>query len=171
MSGADERLIVVGRLIGPHGVRGELKVQSFCEPPERLFRYKPLYIGDDANVSEFVVKKLGVFASGFIVNSPQIADRDAALRAAGTQLKARRSQFPKLNTDEYYWSDLIGLAVFNADDVNLGTVDSLLETGANDVLVVKDGERERLIPYTPNLHVLAIDLEKCRITVDWDADF
>jgi 16S rRNA processing protein RimM len=171
MSSADERLIVVGRLIGPHGVRGELKVQSFCEPPERLFRYKPLYIGDDANVSEFVAKKLGVFASGFIVSSPQITDRDAALRAAGTKLKAKRSQFPKLKTDEYYWSDLIGLDVFNTEDVRLGTVDSLIETGANDVLVVNDDERERLIPYTPTLHVLVIDLENRRITVDWDADF
>ena len=81
-----------------------------------------------------------------------------------------RGQLPETREDEFYWSDLIGLQVINADGKRLGEVDHLLETGANDVLVVR-GEREYLIPYLPEQVIQDIDLDAQVIRVDWDPDF
>jgi 16S rRNA processing protein RimM len=77
---------------------------------------------------------------------------------------------PEIDKDEYYWADLVGLQVFNSDGSDLGIIDHILETGANDVLVVK-GDRERLIPFLQQQTVLEIDCDKGIMTVDWDADF
>lgn len=88
---------------------------------------------------------------------------------ANNPIAILREQLPPLPLGEYYWTDLIGLQVINQDGVDFGQVDSLLETGSNDVLVVK-GDRQRLIPYT-NTAIQGIDLAKKTITVVWDADF
>ena len=77
---------------------------------------------------------------------------------------------PTLQPGEYFWNDLIGLQVQNLEGEDFGRVDHLLETGANDVLVVK-GERERLIPFVMKQVIVEIDLEQGRIRVDWDKDY
>ena len=89
----------------------------------------------------------------------------------GAEILIKRKQLPKPRTGEYYWADLVGLKVETAEGVGLGKVDHLIETGANDVLVVKDGDTERLIPFLQQHTVLKIDLEIGTITVDWDPDF
>lgn len=100
-----------------------------------------------------------------------ISDRDAALALMGAKILIRKQQLPKPKPGEYYWADLIGLAVETESGVKLGCVDHLLETGANDVLVVRDGERERLIPFLQRQTVLKIDLAAGVMIVDWDPDF
>jgi 16S rRNA processing protein RimM len=89
----------------------------------------------------------------------------------GWEIFISKQQLPKTGADEYYWNDLIGLNVETASGVKLGAVDHLLETGANDVLVVMDGETERLIPFLQQQTVLSIDLAARLIIVDWDPDF
>ena len=79
-------------------------------------------------------------------------------------------QLPKTAKDEYYWSDLIGLTVETIDGVQFGMVDSLLETGANDVLIVQ-GERERVIPFLQGQTIISVDLDAGKIIVDWDPEF
>lgn len=86
-----------------------------------------------------------------------------------TEIGVRRDQLPATAPDEYYWNDLLGLKVVNLQDEPLGQVDHLIETGANDVLVVK-GERERLIPFVLHRVVIRVDLEVGVIQVDWDKD-
>ena len=81
-----------------------------------------------------------------------------------------RAQLPPVETGEYYWADLEGLSVVTTQGVNLGVVDYLLETGANDVLVVK-GDRERLIPFLRDQTIKSVDLTQSQIIVDWDPDF
>ena len=97
-------------------------------------------------------------------------NREAGRSLLGVQIAVDRSQLPALAPGEYYWADLIGLRVVNRNAVELGRVDSLMETGSNDVLVVRD-DRERLIPYVPGDVVLDIDLASGLIRVDWDPDF
>jgi 16S rRNA processing protein RimM len=89
----------------------------------------------------------------------------------GQDIQVARSQLPPAASGEYYWVDLEGLAVSSADGVALGRVSHLFATGANDVLVVRDGDRERLIPYVMGSVVLAIDLAAQQMVVDWDPDF
>ncbi|MNH31105.1 Ribosome maturation factor RimM [compost metagenome] len=102
-------------------------------------------------------------------------DRDEARLLSGYEICISRSLLPNLTDDEYYWYQLVGLKVINQDEQLFGTVDHLLETGANDVMVVKPcagslDDRERLLPYTAQC-VLAVDLEAGVMRVEWDADF
>ncbi len=100
-----------------------------------------------------------------------INDPDAAAALSGWEILIKKTQLPATAKDEYYWVDLIGLAVENLEGVKLGQVESLLETGANDVLVVKQGDTERLIPFIQPQTVRQVDLEHGLILVDWDAEF
>src|SRR5262249_1882882 len=108
---------------------------------------------------------------GLIAALPQVEDRDAAMALVGAEIWVRRSALPRAKRGEYYWVDLEGLDVVCADGVGLGKVSHLFSTGANDVLVVRDGERERLIPFVLGQFVQDVDLDSARITVDWDPDF
>jgi 16S rRNA processing protein RimM len=98
-------------------------------------------------------------------------DRDEAMQLVGALIAINLNQLKPLDQDEYYWRDLIGLRVVNQQNVELGVVDRLFETGANDVLVVKDETQERLIPWTLGHAVLEVDIEQGVIQVDWDEDF
>jgi 16S rRNA processing protein RimM len=99
-----------------------------------------------------------------------IDDRDAAAELAGAAISVRRSELPELAADEFYWADLVGLEVQNTAGDRLGTVTGLIETGANDVLVL-DGSDQHLIPFARGETVLRVDLENGEIIVDWDASF
>ena len=105
-----------------------------------------------------------------------VDDRDAATQLTGATIAIKPDQLQALGKDEFYWRDLIGLRVINKEGVELGTVRRLMETGANDVLVVSGGERdvvqkEHLIPWAPGLVVFDVDLELGQMCVDWDEDF
>jgi len=99
-----------------------------------------------------------------------IADRTAAEQYKGLLVAVPREQLPPTEADEYYWSDLVGLAVESQSGDKLGVVDSLLATGANDVLVVKGGQGELLIPFIASV-VLEVDMASQRIRVNWEADY
>jgi 16S rRNA processing protein RimM len=99
-----------------------------------------------------------------------IDDRDIAASLLNTQIAVRREQLPPAAEGEYYWSDLVGLAVRTIAGVELGKVTHLMQTGANDVLVVK-GDRERLIPFLQPDVVKRVDLDAGIIEVDWDPEF
>ena len=88
----------------------------------------------------------------------------------GCEIGIRRDQLPATVSGEYYWHDLLGLKVVTVTGELLGTVDQLIETGANDVLVV-GGDRERLIPFVLDKVIVNVDLDKAEIRVDWDKDF
>lgn len=99
-----------------------------------------------------------------------VNDRGQAAGLMGWDVFITQDQLPAAAKGEYYWSDLVGLKVETIDGVQLGVVDSLLETGANDVIVVQ-GERERAIPFLQGQTVIDIDLDAGRIVVDWDPEF
>lgn len=105
-----------------------------------------------------------------LVKLAGISDRNAALNCKGWHVAVPREALPALDENEYYHADLIGLRVVNQQQVDFGQVTDVIETGANDVLAVKQGERERLIPFIDQV-VLEVDLAQQLIQVDWDADF
>jgi 16S rRNA processing protein RimM len=107
---------------------------------------------------------------GLVVQLKGCADRDAAAALTGTDIGIYRSQLPPAAADEYYWSDLVGLQVITCDGRELGIVDHLFETGANDVMVI-NGEQEYLVPFITGQVVESVDLEARLIRVDWDPDF
>ena len=107
---------------------------------------------------------------GVIAKLAGIDDRDASEALGSCYFGAPREALPPPAQGEHYWADLIGLSVVNMQDRPLGRVKSLIETGANQVLVVADGEQERLLPYVEPV-VKAVDVSGGRIRVDWDSDW
>jgi 16S rRNA processing protein RimM len=165
----EDDLIEVGHIIGAHGVRGQVKVFSHTDPRENLLTYSPWIIsqGGQQRTLEVSGKRQG---KNVIASLEGISGRDQAMELTGANILIHRDQLPELEQGEYYWSQLIGLDVVTIDGEQLGQVDQMLETGANDVMVVQ-GERERLIPYVMDEVVKSIDLLNRRVVVDWEADF
>lgn len=160
-----------GKISGVFGVKGWVKVFSYTSPRENILKYSPWLLKKNGQTQEVKVLDGQLHNGAVVAQIEGVADRDAAQMLMGTEILIRRIQLPKPKPGEYYWSDLIGLNVVNQQGVQLGVVDHLLETGANDVLVVVDGEQERLIPFLQQQFVLSIDLEQGSMLVDWDADF
>ena len=168
---AGQRMLVVGRLHGAFGVRGEVKLESFTDPLEAIARYQPWTLRDargQQRACEGVRVRGGV--KGLIASMPEVADRDAADALRGVDILVPRSALPLPAAGEYYWVDLEGLRVVNVEGVDFGTVSHLFSTGANDVLVAQ-GERERMIPFVQPDYVRSVDFDTGVVTVDWDPDF
>ena len=163
-------LVTVGRISGLFGVKGWVKIYSFTDPRENILRYNPWYISSNGEWREMKPAEGQRHGKGVIARLESCEDRDTASALVGAEIALRREQLPALDEGEYYWSDLVGLKVVTTEGIDLGVVDHLLETGSNDVLVVK-GDRERLVPYIREQVVTHIDLEKRIIEVDWDPEF
>lgn len=161
----------VGQVSGVFGVKGWVKVFSFTDPRENILQYSPWFLQKNNQVKEY--KLIGGRRQGSLVVAElqDVADRDQAAELMGSEILILKKQLPKPESGEYYWADLIGLDVQNQEGIRLGTVDNLMETGANDVLVVVDGDTERLIPFLQQSTVIKVDLDNGLIVVDWDPDF
>lgn len=166
-----ERRVLLGKIVGVFGVKGWVKIQSHTEPREALFDYRPWVLrqrGTEREIRKFEGRPQG---RGLVALLPGVDTREAAEALIGTEIWVEREQLPAPAAGEYYWVDLEGLSVSTVDGVALGRVSHLFGTGANDVLVVRDGERERLIPFLPDDVVKQVDLPGGRLVVDWDPEF
>jgi 16S rRNA processing protein RimM len=164
---------VLGRIAAPFGVRGWVKVQLFAPEAMRLLDQSVWLAGPPGKpgeLREVRVAEVAQHGKVLIAQLEGITDRNAAEAAVGTEIAMSRSALPARAKDEYFWSELIGLAVVNRAQEALGKVTGLLETGVHDVLVVKDGETERLLPMVGAV-VEQIDLEAGEIRVDWGRDW
>jgi 16S rRNA processing protein RimM len=152
-------------------VHGWVKVYAETREREGILGYSPWYLRGPAGWQPHRLLEGRVQGSGLVVARLEgIEDIDRARALIDADIAVRREQLPRLKRGEYYWSDLEGLKVVNLEGVEFGTVSHLFATGANDVLVVTDGERERLIPFTKDA-VKSVDLESRVIRVDWDPEF
>jgi 16S rRNA processing protein RimM len=162
-------LVTLGRIVGLFGVCGWVKVYSDTRPPEAILTYSPWRVGKGAAFRELKLAEGRPHGRGIVARLEGCTDRDAAAKLVGSEVAVELSQLPPPKQGEYYWAQLEGLKVVNLEGQELGTVSHLFETGANDVLVVKDN-RERLIPYTRDA-IRNVDLDAGVLQVDWDADF
>ena len=167
----NSKLLNAGTISGVFGVKGWIKVHSFTQPRENILRYLPWIVRKNDQTREIGVLSGQRHGNTVVACLEGISDRDAASALMGSEIWIPKEQLPEPGADEYYWNDLIGLDVETDTGVKLGKVDHLLETGANDVLVVIDGDKERLIPFVQKQTVLKIDLSVGQIIVDWDPDF
>ncbi len=171
MADNGEDYIVVGRISGLYGVRGWVKVFSHTQPRENILTYATWYLKKQGAWAAAELETGRVQGKGIVAKLRGCDDRDAAAALMGHSVAIRREQLPEAAPDEYYWAELQGLRVCNLEGIELGVVDHLLETGANDVLVVKQDGNERLIPFVQGQFVKQVDLAEGLITVDWDAEF
>ena len=159
----------MGRIAAPFGVKGWVKVQPFSEDPGTLMDFESWRVGRGEQQAHYSVEAVQDHGKALVAKLAGIDDRDAAYALRGQEISVAKSELLPPDEDEFYWSDLIGLAVVNREGVELGKVDSLMESGANDLLVGK-GRREHLIPFVAAF-VGKVDLAAGTIEVDWGEDY
>ena len=168
MCAADTRdLICVGAIAGAFGVRGELRLKSFCAVPENIAAYGPLYSCDGKQ--SFEVRVSGTAKNSLLVRLAGVDSREQAEALRGTRLYMRRNRLPQTGRDEFYHVDIIGLKVVDRDGLATGTIKAVENFGAGDLIEVEseDGSTE-LVPFTKSA-VPFIDISRGLAVVDWSA--
>ena len=168
--------IRLGSITSSHGIKGWVKVYSYTDPVEAIFGYSPWILRKGKSEKEVTIKQGQLHGKKLIANVEGVDSRNLADELAGFEIHVDRAALPELEEGDYYWFQLQGLKVVNSNGENLGLVANMLETGANDVMVVQPGidsidDSERLIPYVEGQVVQKVDREIGEILVDWDADF
>ena len=165
MTEPEDTLICVGAIAGAFGVKGEVRLKSFCADPEAIADYGPLSTEDGAR--RFDVTLVRAIKDGFAARLSGVATREEAEALRGTRLCAPRSRLPDPGDDEYYHSDLIGLPVYDTGGVELGRVRAVHDHGAGDMLEILpvEGRRTILLPFT-RAAVPTVDLASGRIVAD-----
>ena len=180
-----ETLVEMGRISAPFGIKGWIRVQPFSSPAgstSGLTTYSTWWLGGPQNSPagwrECAVEQSQAQGADVVAKLAGCDDRDLAASFKGQLVAIPREAFPPAEKGEFYWADLIGLRVSNTDGLDFGVVASLIETGANDVMVVQQsavdgtehGNDERLIPFIADV-VKRVDIAAGVIEVDWGADF
>ncbi len=175
--------VEVGRVLDAWGVQGWLKVQPYSASPEALFSCREWFLQPPERGAKTAfegtvrlrVRQARAHGEGLVANASDVADRNVAEGLRGARIFIARAAFPPLPEGEYYWVDLIGLAVINREGVALGEVRELMSTGPQQVLVLQQAQAggkpiERLIPFV-DAYVDAVDLAARQIVVDWQPDY
>ncbi|WP_034856278.1 ribosome maturation factor RimM [Ignatzschineria larvae DSM 13226] len=162
--------IVVGKINGFHGVKGFIKVFSETRPREGILHYQHFLIQRNGAWETLEVEVGQKHSKHILFKFKGLDSRDSVEPLLGSVLHVAREDLPELAEDEIYWVDLYGLKVFNHEDVELGVIEDIFETGANDVLAVKGEKGEILIPYSMEYIVMEVNLEEGYIVVDWDEE-
>ncbi len=156
--------VLIGQVSGVHGLKGWLKIHSFTDPRAAVFDYQPWLLGDERKA--VTLERGQPNGKTLIALLPGVENVEQARVLVGQDIRVPRAALPETGEGQWYWSDLIGLAVINREGVPLGTVRRMIETGANDVMVL-EGDRERLIPFLTGQVIEQVDLEAGQILVDW----
>jgi 16S rRNA processing protein RimM len=163
-------IVVMARVAAPFGIKGWLKLQTFTETPDSLDAYASWLIKGPKGWEEFELEDFAVNVKAVVAKLKGIDDRTAAEKLAKRDIGIPRDALDTLDEGENYWIDLIGCEVVDALGKKLGRIDSLMETGANDVLVVKNGTEEQLIPYIDEV-IVKVDRATKVVTVNWSGDY
>ncbi len=160
----------MGRIVGPYGVKGWVKVQPFTETVASLCDYRQWWVGQGADMREMTVLDAAAHGATVVAQLAGTDDREAAARLKGSEIAVPREAMPATNEGEYYWADLVGLEVVNEQGEMLGRVAGHFSNGAHDVMRVEHDGPERLIPFVDAV-VRKVDVPGGRIVVDWGADW
>ena len=167
-------MVVLGRLVTPYGVKGWLHLHPFGDDPASWRDMAQWWLApvdsDKAQWSAAKLSGLRLHGGGWVAKLEGVDSREAAEAMAGWYFAAPRAELPATGSDEYYWADLIGLRVINLQGEQLGLIETLIETGANNVLKLRDGDTERLLPFIEQV-VKKVDAAGGCMTVDWQADW
>lgn len=169
--------IILGKLGAAYGIRGWLKVFSSTEQAESIFDYQPWFIQRSGQWQHIEIEDWKHHNKDIIVKLNGVDDRDAATLLTNFEITVDSTQLPKLDNNEYYWKDLMGCHVVTLDGYDLGTIIDMMETGSNDVIVIKAnlkdafGLKERLVPFLDGQVIKKVDLKSKLIEVDWDPGF
>ena len=165
--------IQVGQIQGVFGIKGWLKIFSHCRPKEQILEYLNWQLSAPKGNETFELQEGKIHGSGIIAKLKNVDDRTYAETLKGADIWVAKDELQNLSEGEFYWFQLEGLNVVSIDGELFGQVKRLMETGANDVLVVHDplNQSEILIPYVREQVIKRVDLDRKTITVDWYKDY
>ncbi len=165
--------IQLGVIQGVFGIKGRLKIFSFCRPKEQILDYSEWELRTPGNVEKYTLQEGKLHGGGIVAKFRNVNDRTQAENIIRAEIWVAKSELPDLAGDEFYWFQLEGLAVMNLDGESFGQVKKMIETGANDVMVVKNDvdKEEILIPYVRDQVIKHVDLQAKTVTVDWQKDY
>lgn len=173
----EEKEIILGKIGAVYGVKGWLKVHSFTDETDAILDYFPWSLKLGNKIQSVDVTDWRKHNKGLIVKVAGLDDRDRAQALVGSEILVNEAALPELPEGEFYWRDLIGMTVVTTQGYDLGKVSEMMETGANDILVVKAnpndgfGKKERLIPYLYEQVIISVNAETKQICVDWEPGF
>ena len=165
----EEKKLLVGKINGFFGVQGWVKIFSYTKPRKNILEYQPWYFVDNETYKVIEITSGREQSKTIVAQVKGINNRDEALQLIGKDLYINKDQLPELDNDAHYWHELTGFRVINKNEVDLGIVDYLVDTGSNHVLVTK-GDTEHWIPYIVPF-LVSVDKHKKVISVDWDENF
>lgn len=157
--------VEVGRLGAAHGVRGWLRVQSYTDPPQRLFEWQRWFVGG----REMKVIEVRPQGDGWIALLDGLTERNGASLLTGQMISVSRDLLPPTEGREHYRDDLLGFEARNLEGALLGQVDHFVDTPGNAVMVIK-GVKEHWVPVTTQ-HLVRVDVGSQSLIVDWPEDF
>ncbi len=161
----------MGRIVAPYGLKGWVRIEPYSADPHSLASYPVVWVGRGGNWRELTVaESVQQQGTGLVVRFEGCVERDAALALKGSEVALKREALPQGADNEFYWVDLVGLAVVNVQGEELGTVAELFENGAHPVMRVVAGETERLLPFVEQV-VRQVDMAQGRIRVEWELDW
>jgi len=168
-------MIVLGRIVAPFGVKGWLKIQPFGDDPLSWGKMSHWWLAlesetPDGQWAQYTLCGCQAHGKGLVACLEGIADRNAAESLSGWYVAAPRDSLPRTEENEYYWCDLVGMTVRDEAGELLGEVTGLISTGAHDVLQVRDGDTEHLIPFV-SAYVLDVDTAARSIRTAWQKDW
>lgn len=164
----EKNYVCIGKIVGAHGAKGASKIVSYAESLSVFKAGDSILIGSKAQKKAYRINWVKPHGRAALLSLKGVAGREAAAALLGSELFIDKARLPELESDTYYWFDLIGLSVFTRDREYLGRLESIIATGSNDVYVVRHVQHEVLIPALESV-VVAVDLERKRMLVDLPA--
>jgi len=171
----DPSKVLIGHIAGVYGVKGWVKIRSYTDPIENVLQYRSWQLGVQGDWQRRQLIEGRRHGKGLVALIEGFDSPEFARNFVSVEIAIERAELPQIGKDEYYWADLVGLDVITTDGYKLGKVSRLIETGANDVMIVREesehAKREHYVPYIRDDVVRRIDLESATIEVDWDPEF
>jgi len=168
---ASTETVTLGVINGVYGIKGWVKVYSSTDPIENILKYKTWRLKQKHQEVVVTLTDGRKHGKGIVAKFDGYEDRNSAETLTKSEINVLAEELPALLEGEYYWRDLIGLDVINMDGKPYGKIDHMMPTVANDVMVVKSDDAERLIPFVQGVYVMKIDFEENLAQVDWPEDF
>ncbi|EFI23069.1 16S rRNA processing protein RimM [Neisseria sp. oral taxon 014 str. F0314] len=165
-----QQRVAMGYIKGVFGIKGWLKIAADTEYPDSLLDYPEWLLSKNGKTLNVVLETGKLVGDELQVKFEGIDDRDQAFALRGYTVEIPRAEFSPAGEDEYYWTDLVGMTVVNKEGITLGTVKNLMETGANDVLVIQGTDKQILIPFVSN-YIETVNHDSKTITADWGLDY
>lgn len=167
---SQDKYLIMGRFGAPFGIKGEIKIQSYAEPPENLCEYENWYLQTDDGIEKLKILTARYQAPSIIAKIAGIHDRDEVRRYTNQYIAIEKTELAALDEGEFYWDELTGFSVIDQHGQTLGQVQEIFNTGANDILAVrKENSKKRiLIPFILDQFVMKVDTDQSQIIVDWE---